>query len=89
MAAAHGDVDYVPSYEVITGAPTAARFYAEGLREVTPDGVAAAMSVFFGGHPGLLDEAAPTADLAPSRPGVEEPEDELICEERLLEAFRP
>ena len=30
--------------EVITGAPTAARFYAEGLRDVTPEGVEAAMN---------------------------------------------
>ncbi len=95
MAAAHDDVDYVPSFEVITGAPSAARFYAPGLREVTHEGVEAAMSVFFGAHPELAANepgAASEESAPPDRPAsplCDEPEDDLVCEERLLDAFRP
>jgi hypothetical protein len=42
----HGNVDYFPSYEIVTGPQTGARFYAEDLREVTPEGVAYVMALF-------------------------------------------
>jgi len=42
----HAHVAYFPSYEIITGPQTAAKFYAPDLREVTPEGVAYVMSIF-------------------------------------------
>lgn len=40
------DVMYFPSYEIITGVHTRARYIADDLREVTPEGVARVMSIF-------------------------------------------
>ena len=88
MAAEFADVDYVPSFEVIAGTPSAGRFYAGDLREVTPDGVAAAMEMFFSAHPGLGPApAGPEAELVPT-PVSDDEEDDVVCEERLLGAFR-
>ena len=39
-------VGYFPSFEIITGPQAGARFYAEDLREVTPEGVACVMALF-------------------------------------------
>lgn len=46
FAQEHDDVDYFPSYELITGAPFRSRFYADSLREVTPEGVEFVMRHF-------------------------------------------
>lgn len=89
MAASDADFDYFPSYEIITGAPFGARHYKENLRNVTAEGVEAAMSVFFSVQDELSNvatkrvSAAPLADPAPE----EEGENEEICEEAMLEAF--
>ena len=40
-------VDYFPSFDIITGPQAAGRFYQPDLRDVTPDGVALVMDVFF------------------------------------------
>ena len=88
MVAEHDDVDYVPSFEVIAGTPSCGRYYAGDLREVTPEGVATAMAMFFAAHPGL-GEAIEVAKSAPvAGAATSEPDDDVICEERLLEAFR-
>jgi hypothetical protein len=80
-------VDYMPSYEVITAAPFSGKFYAPNLRGVTEAGVEAVMRVFFGAHPGLLEDFPE----APAQVRQDDPDapDELICEEALLEAFAP
>ncbi len=39
-------IGYFPSFEIVTGPQTGARFYADDLREVTPEGVAFVMSLF-------------------------------------------
>lgn len=97
------DVDYFPSYEIITAGPGAGRFFAPGLRDVTPEGVATVMGYFFSEHP-PADGARPTA-VDQSAAGAEHngstaaggatgPDqtppasgEELFCEEALLEAF--
>ncbi|GAB1646517.1 GSCFA domain-containing protein [Krasilnikovia sp. MM14-A1259] len=48
LAAQRDDVDYFPSYELITGAPFRARFYQANLRTVSPEGVAFVMRHFLG-----------------------------------------
>ncbi|MFG2784999.1 GSCFA domain-containing protein [Streptomyces prunicolor] len=47
LADERDDVDYFPSYEIITGFPYRAAFYESNLRTVTPDGVAFVMRHFF------------------------------------------
>ena len=50
LARAHDNVDYFPSYEVITGAPFRSGFYEPNLRSVRPEGVAHVMTRFFAGR---------------------------------------
>ncbi len=47
MTGRHAFVDYFPSYEIITSPLSRARFWAEGLRDVTSDGVDTVMQIFF------------------------------------------
>ena len=52
-------VYYFPSFEIITGPQAKGRFYADNLREVTPDGVAAVMGIFLQAVAGV-ETAAPS-----------------------------
>jgi hypothetical protein len=88
VAALDPGIDYVPAFEIITGAPFRARFYDDNLRTVTAEGVQTVMSVFFGAHPEL--GGVPRPALSPRPPDTSSPEDSAeICEEALLEAFAP
>ncbi len=84
------DVDYFPSYELITGAPFSGQFFEDNLRQVTDAGVDFAMSVFFGAHPSLECQTGTEKPTQPqSHPqGNEELEDRDVCEEVLLDSFR-
>lgn len=88
IAEDHDEVFYFPSYEMIMGAPAAARYFAEDMRNVTEEGVAHVMSVFLRHAAGL--------DLpAPSSPAPAETQDEtlaaarewvrVMCDEALLD----
>ncbi|WP_226554144.1 GSCFA domain-containing protein [Celeribacter naphthalenivorans] len=85
LADSYGDVDYFPSYELITNPAAQGRFYKDNLRSVTDEGVAAAMSMFFQAHDpkGAAYVAANTAAQ-----GDEDEDDDLVCEEALIEAAR-
>ena len=87
LAAELADVDYFPSYEIITAPCSRGFFFEPNLRSVTPAGVAAVMRVFFAAHaPG----AAGAAPGKPPRRGARQREDdadEAVCEEILLEGF--
>jgi hypothetical protein len=84
-------VDYFPSYEIITGAPTASRFFEPNLRGVRPEGVATVMQHFFAG----LDISAPARSAAEPDPALAEArelrlaaqQESLACEEAMLEVF--
>jgi len=87
----HEGVFYFPSYEMITGAPAAARYFAGDLRNVTEEGVAHVMSVFLRHVAGIdLPEQA-----EPAAPGEAEADDEtlaaarrwvqVMCDEALLD----
>jgi len=56
-------IAYFPSFEIITGPQARGRFFAEDLREVTPEGVAHVMEIF--ARHGLEDAAAPAAASTP------------------------
>ncbi|SFJ72533.1 GSCFA domain-containing protein [Celeribacter neptunius] len=61
MAQRFEDVDYVPSFEVITNPAAKGRYYKANLRSVTEEGVAAAMRMFFAAHETDTTEAADPA----------------------------
>lgn len=88
MAALDAAVDYFPSFEIITGAPFAGRFFKENLRHITRDGVDTAMSVFFAAQDGLSQGTRHMGDPIPSiSPTIDTTEDAEVCEEAMLEAF--
>jgi hypothetical protein len=81
-------VDYFPSYEIITNPAARGRFHAPNLRSMTAEGVAAVMAAFLAAQ-GLV-AAAPAAAPAPTPVADEDAADDaVICEDALLEAFRP
>ena len=83
-------VDYFPSYEIITAPAFAGQFFAANKRSVLDAGVAHVMKSFFAGQ---LAHYGSTADQAVSplskHPDQDLAEDELVCEEALLNAFAP
>ena len=71
------DIDYFPSYEIISSPWSKGAFFAPDLRSVTDEGVATVMRAFFLEHrPTAQAEELPIASL-----------EEVVCEEVLLEAF--
>ncbi|MBN8189910.1 GSCFA domain-containing protein [Salipiger thiooxidans] len=84
------NVDYFPSFELVSSHPGRAMFFRPNLREVSPVGVAHVMDAFFGPH--TAGQAAPepepvSAEKAPARAKPRMSEDDLVCEEALLEEF--
>ncbi len=75
-----GDVDYFPSYELVSSAALAGDRLAPDRRNASPDGVAEVMGVFFGALGQAPLETAPRAAQALA---------EARCDEELLEAFAP
>lgn len=53
VANTHEDVDYFPSYELITGSFNRGRYFADDLREVKEEGVHHVMKVFFKEYMGI------------------------------------
>lgn len=80
FAAQHDDVDYFPSYEIVINPAARGRFFSDGLRQVSPEGVAAVMQTFLATH-GLSENMPPLS----TDPDMDDP----ICEEAMLEAYSP
>ncbi len=80
LAASHSDIDYFPSYDLITAGVTRAKFFDESLREVTPAGVSCVMDHFFSQHPRANARASDAAQTSPTN-------DQVLCEEALLKVF--
>lgn len=90
------DIDYFPSYEIITN-PFAGRMnYEADLRTVKPKSVRRVMRTFFDAHqPTAVDrETRPSKTpkaaergIIEKRKSAREIEDDIVCEEKLLEAF--
>ncbi|MBC7738901.1 MAG: GSCFA domain-containing protein, partial [Candidatus Saccharibacteria bacterium] len=93
VAASHAQVDYFPSYEIITAPPYAGQFFAENKRTVLGEGVAHVMTQFFKGQAGKYGATVPEpATAAPvERRGkkAEQVVEDLVCEEAILAAFGP
>ncbi|HSI56779.1 MAG TPA: GSCFA domain-containing protein [Ideonella sp.] len=97
LAAQASDVDYFPSYEIITG-PQAPRSYFEAdLRSISEEGVGHVMRVFFKHYAVEQPEAATLPALAPaaSAPArqlaIENEQrvlDRVVCDEEALDRHR-
>jgi hypothetical protein len=78
--------DYFPSYELIATAPSRAMFYEPNLRNVSGQGVDFVMDAFFRCMEGKYPPAVPPEPQ--TRPPVRAiSEDDVICEEEVLEQF--
>lgn len=84
LQATFDDVDYFPSYEIISTPFLRRVFFDDSLRSVTPEGVETVMRTFFQSYG---DDAPPErrVEALDSEPGDED--EDVICEDVLLEAF--
>jgi GSCFA family len=85
------NVDYFPSYEIITGSLSKAKYFEANLRSVRAEGVEAAMSTFFAAHDAgaaveKIEEGSRTK-IPEAATISEDSDDDVVCEEVLLEAF--
>lgn len=87
------EIDYFPSYEIITSPWSGQHFYAANERSVTAEGVACAMSTFMSSHGSAAIAGTPSQDATPAAkrpepaPMEEDPEMMVVCDEELLDAF--
>lgn len=91
LADEYDTIDYFPSYEIIT-APTSKGFYFEpNMRSVSDAGVEAVMKVFFAQHaPGnTAFEVTDPNHEGDSRRAGPASDDDIVCEELLLDSFTP
>lgn len=82
------DIDYFPSYELVTSPATGGPWFASNLRSVRPEGVRMVMTNFLASH-GLSEaQAAPRTDTEDDTKGDTKGdiEDDLICDELLYQA---
>ena len=80
------DVDYFPSYEIIASHFSRGFFFDSNLRTVHAAGVENVMRIFFGAHGSSPNKAA-ARPKRPKQTAAAANEDEVVCEEILMEAF--
>jgi hypothetical protein len=93
LAAERPDVEYFPSYEIITGPQAQGQYFEADLRSVRDEGVAHVMRVFFQHHLPQDPEAAESTTKAAATPsGPEEAAPPLlqdvsgiVCDEEAIE----
>lgn len=81
-------VDYFPSYEIINSPPFRGAFFEPNQRSVNHSGVDFVMSTFFQELTRKFGHPPPGTPLPPiDNVSVNEADDDVACEEELLEAF--
>lgn len=80
-------IDYFPSFEIITNQTAQAAFYASNYRSIKQEGVNTVMKTFFSEHGETTEKPITYKELTQSSMDIEEPEEDIQCEEALLEAF--
>lgn len=86
------DVDYFPSYEIITSPAYRGQFFAPNLRSVLPQGVDHVMLSFFQDQARQFGHAPMSPTQSPDQKKAVVPldaADDLACEEAILNAFAP
>ena len=94
IASRYDEVAYFPSYEVITGNYTGGRYFAEGLRDVTEEGVSHVMRLFMRHYADDGDRAVVPPPPQPDARAIraERVQEELkavvavLCDEVMLDA---
>ena len=81
-AANFEDIDYFPSFEIVTSHAFGGPWFGDNKRTVRPEGVAQVMQMFLAAH-GLAPQ--PVADTP--APAAQDDEDDPVCDELLLDAF--
>lgn len=86
------NVDYFPSFEIITSQSARGMYYEPNLRSVSPHGVERAMSVFMNAHDVAATgspqgEETETPPQKIQRKRGKTVSESVVCEEALLEAF--
>ena len=81
----YAQLDYFPSYELVASHPMRAMFFQPNLRAVSPVGVKHVMDVFFGADRDVTP--APPRSKAPAAPVPALDDDDVVCEEAILETF--
>jgi hypothetical protein len=90
------DIDYFPSYEIITSPLSRGAYYSTNLRSISDEGVGTVMQMFFAEHGpgtqvtaavdlGIAGERARSRAMRPERRNKNN--QDVVCEELLLEAF--
>lgn len=83
-------ISYFPSYEIIASPPFRGTFFEPNMRSVNKAGVSLVMETFFAG---LSQETVATLETSSPRKATARPttssDDDLKCEEELLNAFGP
>jgi hypothetical protein len=90
LAQERENVDYFPSYEIITSSLAAGQYFEPNLRSVRPEGVAAAMRAFFAQHdisPAAQQNGSHKKKAKSPKSGASK--DDVVCEDVLLDAFAP
>jgi hypothetical protein len=88
LVARHPDVDYFPSFEIITSQNARGAYFEANARSVSAAGVATAMGLFLRAHGIAAQADGPAKDRKHRRRArVAAAGDEVVCEESLLEAF--
>jgi hypothetical protein len=86
LAGSDAEIDYFPSFEIITNPASRSMFYDPNLRTVRPEGVNCAMTTFLNAYaPDQYPIEA--AQSGKNDPVSVETTSDLQCEEYLLEAF--
>ena len=87
LLARHEDVDYFPSYEVVTSQSACGDYFEDNRRSVTAAGVATAMSLFLRAHD--ISSAPVRTGRKRNRKRRPATVEDAVCEDLLLDAFAP
>jgi hypothetical protein len=92
LARTYDNVQYFPSYEIITGQPTKGRYYETDLRSIKPEGVEHVMDVFLA-H--MVNVTSSATSASPAKKEAQSAEramvdemrafGEVVCDEELIE----
>ena len=92
LAEAFENVDYFPSFDLLSSASTRGAFHSGDARQITEPGVEAVMRIFFEAQPAFARASTPAIAGAQDEGRAEghtpeAPAAEAICEDILLDAF--